>query len=256
VIRAILFDLWGTLIWEGPAGEVRRREDARLNAAVTALEAHGLPRERVDVARAFRAAGDELGRIHAEGRDISAEARTILYLRHLDEGIAARLTDEGWRALHRAVLAAALEVRPQPIAGALASLAHAKAVGLTTVLVSNAGVTPGFVLREILDGHGALPWLDHTVFSDEVELSKPSPGIFEHALGAAGVAPDEAVFVGDQPILDVLGPRNAGIWSVQVGDLTEPGITPHLRIPRIDDFPLALDALRSGDVALATGGSA
>ena len=233
---------------------MRRREDVRVDAAAAALKARGLDYDRPRIARAFRAAGDELGRIHADGRDISAEARTILYLRHLDEGIAARLDDDGWRAMNRAILAAALDVRPQLIEGALATLERVREQGFATCLVSNAGVTPGFILRQVLDDHGALRWLDHTVFSDEVEASKPSPAIFEHALECVGARPDESIFVGDQPILDVLGPRNAGIWSLQVGDLSEPGIDPHVRVPSIGAVPAALARLAAEGAAIIAGG--
>ena len=253
-IRAVLFDLWGTLISEGSAPKMRRRTDSRVDHAITALTVQGIDCERDAVAQAFTAAGEELSRIHADGLDVSAEARTILYLRHVDPTIADRLDDDGWRAMHSAILGAALEVRPELISGASAALAATKAHGLPTALVSNAGATPGFVLREILKDYDVLQYLDHTIFSDEVELSKPSPGIFERALEALDVAPTDAVFVGDQPILDVLGPRNAGLWSIQVGDLYESGIEPHVRMASIGGLPAALAKLDLEITASATTG--
>ncbi len=127
--------------------------------------------------------------------------------------------------------------------GGVEVLREVKALGLPVGLVSNAGTTPGFVLREIMDGYGLLEHFDDTVFSDEVELSKPAAAIFERALEPFGVAPDEAVFVGDQPVLDVLGPQNAGLWTVQLGDIAEDGIEPHARIARLDELVPALRKL-------------
>ena len=101
--------------------------------------------------------------------------------------------------------------------GVVEGLDALKALGLPIGLISNAGLTPGVVLRRIMDTHGLLEHFDHTIFSDEVELAKPSEAIFTHALEAFGVEPAEAAFLGDQPVLDVLGPRNAGIWSIQIG---------------------------------------
>jgi HAD superfamily hydrolase (TIGR01509 family) len=235
---------------------MQRRTDVRVDRALEALRTRGVIFQRDAVARAFSAAGDELSRIHADGLDISAEARTILYLRHVDPDIAGSLDDDGWRAMHDAILGAALELRPELIPGAQPALSGTKSRGLPTALVSNAGATPGFVLRAILEDFEVLQYLDHTIFSDEVELSKPSPGIFECALEALGVPPDDAVFVGDQPILDVLGPRNAGLWSIQVGDVYEDGIEPHVRIKAIDELPGALAAVEDlMESSIAAGGA-
>jgi FMN phosphatase YigB (HAD superfamily) len=236
LIRLVLFDLWGTLL-AGDAGDPPSvaREAVRVRRAGEALATRGLTYDEQRIRAAFAAADAEHGRIHADGRDITAEARTILYLRHLDESIADRLDDDGWRALHNAILTPALESPPHAVDGAREALMAVKALGLPTGLVSNAGITPGFVLRQVLAGHGLLEHLDETVFSDEVELAKPSAAIFERALDAFGVAPSEAAFVGDQPVLDVLGPMAAGLWSIQVGDLREDGIVPHVRIPSVAD---------------------
>ncbi len=241
-VRALLFDLWGTLIADPPGASAAR---ARLRAQRVAgeLDALGRPADVAVIERAFETAGDEHSAIHARGLDLSAEGRTILYLRHLDPGIAPALDEDGWRRMHAAILTPALEVPPAPLDGALDGLRAAAALGLPTALVSNAGLTPGFVLRDLLEGFGMLDYLHVPIFSDEVELAKPAPGIFEHALEALGVEPQDAAFVGDQPVLDVLGPQSAGIWSVQVGDLAEDGIEPDARIGALPQLVAALRGL-------------
>jgi putative hydrolase of the HAD superfamily len=50
--------------------------------------------------------------------------------------------------------------------------------------------------------------------SGEVGYGKPDPRIFEHALSKLGIAPDEALMVGDRPNLDVAGARAAGVHAV------------------------------------------
>jgi len=241
-IRVVLFDLWGTLIADDPqTGAVRNSLRAQMTA--DALASLGLRHARADIEAAFDRAAEAHSRIHDEGLDITAEGRTILYLRHLDEHLPDRLDEPAWTLLHRAILTPALHARPQPLAGAAEALAQVKAAGFPVGLVSNAGTTPGFVLREILDGHGLLRYFDDTVFSDEVELAKPNAAIFERALDAFGLAPEQAVFVGDQPVLDVLGPRAAGLWAVQVGHLGEDGIEPHVRIASVADVMSGIEAL-------------
>jgi len=240
-IQLILFDLWGTL-FQHP-GDDHGRGEMRIRGAQQVLADCGLMYELDAIEASFKAAGEELMAIHADGRDISAESRTVLYMRHVDPALGEQLDDEAWRRLHEAVLTTALRARPLAMPGGVAVLREVKALGLPVGLVSNAGATPGFVLREIMGGYGLLEYFDDTVFSDEVELSKPAAAIFERALEPFGVAPDEAVFVGDQPILDVLGPQNAGIWTVQLGHIEEDGIEPHARIGRLDELVPALRRL-------------
>lgn len=242
MIKLVLFDLWGTLIVDDPA-VARQRARRRVDDVAAEVASLGMPYTHDDVRAAFAAADAEHGRVHADGRDFTAEGRTVLYLRHLDPAIAERLDDEGWRRMHRAVLTPALTHSPSLMPGALEALLDVKALGLPIGLVSNAGATPGFVLREILERHGLLAWFDETVFSDEVELAKPAAAIFEHALDAFGVAPGDAAFVGDQPVLDVLGPVAAGLWSIQLGELSHDGIEPHARISSLAGLVPAMRSL-------------
>ncbi len=238
----MLFDLWGTLIIDDPMRMEERRQ-MRARRVSDVLAAIGHRYDHADLERAFDAADEELGRVHSDGIDLTAEGRTVLHVRHLDPQLGDRLDDAAWMAMHEAVLTVALAVRPIIMPGAEAVLAEVKALGLSVGLISNAGLTPGFVLRQILRDHGLLQYFDETIFSDEVELSKPSAAIFEKALDAFGVEAAEAAFVGDQPILDVLGPQSAGIWSVQLGDLREDGIVPHARIEALNGLVPALRSL-------------
>ena len=241
-LRLMLFDLWGTLIFDEP-GVAIARASLRVQRVHQALRAQGFDYETSRIATAFKEADAEHGRIHADGLDVSAHARTVLYLRHLDDTLGERIDEEGWHALDDAVLTQALEVPPTAIVGATEALAGVKSLGLPIGLVSNAGTTPGFVLREILVRLELLGYFGATIFSDEVGVAKPAPAIFERALEEFGCPPDAAAFVGDQPVLDVLGPRSAGIWSIQFGALESDGIEPHGRIDSLAELLPALGSL-------------
>jgi putative hydrolase of the HAD superfamily len=242
MIRAVIFDLWNTLIYEDPEiGEQRSR--LRLRSTHETLAALGHSYDAEDIEAAFLAAGTELARIHETERDISTRGRTVLYLRHLDDALGGRLDGDGWDRLDQAILTPALVHRPPMLPGAVEVVAALKAHGLAIGLISNAGITPGVVLGRIMDDMGLGQHFDVTIFSDEVELSKPAPAIFAHALDEMGLAPEEAVFVGDQPVLDVLGARRAGMWMVQIGDLPSEGEEPHARIDTLAELIPALRSL-------------
>jgi 2-haloalkanoic acid dehalogenase type II len=54
------------------------------------------------------------------------------------------------------------------------------------------------------------------VTSEQAEAIKPNPAIFHYLADKLGVAPENVLYAGDNPIPDVLGPVRAGMKSVWV----------------------------------------
>ncbi|MBI2849968.1 MAG: HAD-IA family hydrolase [Chloroflexi bacterium] len=77
-------------------------------------------------------------------------------------------------------------------------------------LVTNMNADMRAVCREL----GLAVYLDFVLTSSEVGASKPQPKIFLTALEYAGVAASEAVHVGDQYDIDVVGALSAGIRPI------------------------------------------
>ena len=241
-LRAVIFDLWNTLIADTPE-LTREREKARLEGLAKAVAADGVSFGQVEVERAYREAAEELQRLQAGGGDLPSAERAVLFLRHLDPELAARAGSELLGAVERSPIEAARRFPPPLIAGVIETLEAVRRAGRRTGLISNTGATPGPALRSVLAGYGVMALLDIAVFSDEAAESKPAPGIFHRTLAALGVEPGEAVFVGDTPELDVVGPQRVGMWTVQVGGLTQDGVRPDARISSLSDLPGALRAL-------------
>jgi putative hydrolase of the HAD superfamily len=82
-------------------------------------------------------------------------------------------------------------------------------------------------------------------FSDACGIRKPDPEIFRLTLRQVGVAPDQAVHVGDDPVLDVKGPKDAGMRAIHLaargGFKGRP--RPDAVILRLDELPDAVGAL-------------
>ncbi len=92
--------------------------------------------------------------------------------------------------------------------------------GLRTGVVSNFDGR----LPVLLDRLGLGPWLDVVVYSSAVGSAKPEADIFLEACRRAGVAPGEALHVGDDPELDYRGARRAGLqarWRVHADPPTD-----------------------------------
>ena len=68
--------------------------------------------------------------------------------------------------------------------------------------------------QDVLDTHHIAGFFAFAIAACEVDSYKPEPGLFEHALKRAGLAPQEAVYVGDNYFADVVGSRRAGLQPV------------------------------------------
>jgi putative hydrolase of the HAD superfamily len=92
------------------------------------------------------------------------------------------------------------------------ALGGLRARGLRLGVVSNWDTR----LRGIAEGLGLARLVDFVVISAEAGVRKPDRRIFEAALARAGVAPEEALHVGDLPEEDAEGARRAGIRPVLI----------------------------------------
>jgi HAD superfamily hydrolase (TIGR01549 family) len=81
-------------------------------------------------------------------------------------------------------------------------------------IISDAIVTPGKYLREILKHHGIFHYFDDFVFSDEAGRSKPDGLVFELSADGLGVELDEIVHIGDRESNDIFGAQRAGARAV------------------------------------------
>ena len=71
-------------------------------------------------------------------------------------------------------------------------------------------------MKPICRSLGLEPYLDFTVSSGEVGVDKPAPRFFHAALEKAKVEPQEAIHVGDQYKLDVVGAQGVGITPILI----------------------------------------
>ncbi|MBI1733844.1 MAG: HAD family hydrolase [Candidatus Rokubacteria bacterium] len=94
-------------------------------------------------------------------------------------------------------------------------------------VVSNFDYTP--TALGILDDAGVTHLFRTIVVSDEVGWRKPRREIFDVALNAIGVAPSDALFVGDRADIDVAGAQAVGMpvaWINRTAEPLPPGIAP------------------------------
>lgn len=85
------------------------------------------------------------------------------------------------------------------------------------VISNNFGNTRGWC-----DEYGLTALLEAIIDSTVLGIAKPDARIFEAALSELGVAPAHAIYVGDSYAADMVGGKNAGLWTAWlVGDQTK-----------------------------------
>ncbi len=212
-IRAALFDAGGTLVrldFEWMAAELGRLGHALEAAALRHAEAEG--RRRFDESDRTRIEP------YFEGMLAAAGAPHELWPRAL----------ESWWARQRTV-----GLWARPMEGAREALAGARAAGLRVAVISN---SDGRAEQHLVDC-GLRDLVELVVDSHQVGVEKPDPRIFHIALEWLGVAPDQAVYVGDLRSVDGGGARAAGVHFVLVDGSGTYGGEEERRVGRLAELP-------------------
>jgi HAD superfamily hydrolase (TIGR01509 family) len=202
VLRAVLFDYGLTLVsFTYPRAELLRVLDE-----VRPWLGPGAPDAETLMRNVLEPLEDDLETIREDEVDYLA-----LYARawrragvNVPRSTLYRILDLEQRCWDRSV-----SVAPD----ALETLERLRARGLRTAVASNAPFPPEMMHRQVR-ANGIAERVDAVVFSSEVGRRKPAPELYLAALGRIGVAPGEALHVGDRVVEDYDGPRSLGMSAV------------------------------------------
>ncbi len=242
-LRAVAFDLWGTLIRDAPGGGRRRmlERERRLGAAYERAGAGS--GAAAAVPQAIRAAIDALVVAHQSNIDLSGQDRLNAFRAAMLERCPTTVEDdELLSAIEQAICESASWEPPDIIAGAEQTLAELSERGLRLAVVSNTGLAPGRYVEQALCSRGFERWIDAWVWSDDVLSWKPGQAIFAATLEQLDVSAAETAFVGDTPEADILGAQHAQFAvTVQVGDKRDPAIEADLMLDSVANLVAALE---------------
>lgn len=243
--KAILFDLGNTLLYfDGQWPEVIMRADRSLLAA---LQAQGLDLDPEKFVGEFRA------RLNAYFIERDSE-----FIEHTTAYILQNLLQEwGFSLLNEDNL----EIALREMYTISQSHWHVEADTLETLeRLQNAGYHMGIVsnasddadVQALVDKAGIRGYFDYVLSSAACGIRKPNPTIFEIGMGHWGtIKPKEAVMVGDTLGADILGAKNAGLFSVWITrQADKPGnrdhldtIQPDATITTLAELPQLLNSL-------------
>jgi len=187
-LRAVLFDLDGTLL--------NRRETFRRHVELQAARLAELfaPAGAIDI--------DRMIAIDDNGNCPRADFyRKIEIEFGLAPGASARLLAD---------FEAQFPETCVPAANLYATLEALRGAQLRLGLITNGRRS---VQGRKVDGLGIRRFLDVVLISESIGVRKPDPRIFAEALAQMGISPASAVYVGDNPEVDVVGARRSGMLA-------------------------------------------
>lgn len=251
MIQALTFDLWDTIVHDdsdepkrAAAGLRSKRDERRfvLWQALDEVERIELDRVRTayDVAEA---AFNRVWRHHHITWTIAERIDVIL------AGLKRSLPPELVERVVEAYARMEVDIPPDLIDGCAAALAEL-AERYKLAIVSDAIVTPGERLRELLENHGVRRFFSGFAFSDEIGFSKPHRAMFEAAAEQLGVSCEAMIHIGDREHNDVQGAHAAGLKAIlftAARDVDRPGTTADAVCERYADLPGIVDRLAGGD---------
>jgi putative hydrolase of the HAD superfamily len=210
-LEAVVFDLFGTLVSEFPTKEWGEQFGAL--ASALGVDAAAMRREWEESA-IDRQTG-RLGDIGDNLRTIARRAGGDPSERQLEDAVAIRaaLYDRFFR----------------PLPGALETVRWVREAGYRSALVSMcAPDTPPLWHGSAFDG-----LIQVEVFSSEIGLRKPDPGIYLAATQRLGVEPSSCLYVGDGSYGELRGATEIGMRAVLLrdpdeveGSMLRPGLEP------------------------------
>lgn len=209
--RAVLFDLCDTLVHFDPERlplvEIDHHPTRSTAQAIyDAIE----PSPPVDFEGFFSCLKTVTSEIAAQRdldhREVTSQERFRRVLERLGTPASPREATRLVEA-HMTRLAEAL-VTPEHHPRMLATLAERYRLGVIT----NFDHAP--TVRDILVRDGLDPYLETVIISSEIGWRKPHPTMFRTAIERLGVSGEEALFVGDNFELDVVGASRAGLTGI------------------------------------------
>jgi putative hydrolase of the HAD superfamily len=239
VIEIVFFDAGETLLRPHPSFPELFAETARRAGGEVTVEAVAEAQSRL-APHLFDLAAEEGADepLRYEGSSLSAEGSRRFWT-HLYERLLAELglADDGLATRLFEVFSDSSSYKLfDDVPGTLEQI---KGAGYRLGLISNFESWLDEMLVELEVGHH----FDPAIISGVVGVEKPDVRIYELALQRAGVAPENAVHVGDSPGMDVEPATEVGMHAVLLDRLNRYAGSPGHRVASLEELPQVVSKL-------------
>lgn len=211
-IKAITFDLWGTLIDDTPVRDrALKFKQLRKNHFRETMRQFDCPLTPETVDAAYQHASDVFDDYWKKQQAFDARLGINAMLEFVDTELPEQEKNSMILFFEEVVNEALIRLVEGGRETVLALHKKYK-IGL----ISDTSWTPGRVLEQHLEKHGIRHCFDSLIFSDQHGKTKPAPALFHKAMCELGVTPQETLHVGDLKFTDIRGANAVGCYSAWI----------------------------------------
>jgi len=211
-IKAVTLDLWQTLIFDRD-GASEERNLIRCNNLSKAFRQLGIAVSAGQLSSILKEMSSWLANVWASDKEVTHLDHIRFILERVSGG-SITMSDDQLGMLSSAYASPIFECPPYLDPAAHYLLRWLRDTGRGIGLISNVGMTPGFVLRQVLQRNGIESYFEVMIFSDEVGIRKPDRSIFGQTVEKLNAKPGDIVHIGDDLRSDIWGAKNAGFRTI------------------------------------------
>lgn len=220
MLKVISLDLWDTII-EDDAFLEEKRGEIRVKKLYEYLSPLNISYE--DAKNAYERMSEWLFSTQKNTLKSINTDKQILYFFKLFGVTPNKVVLDDVKSVYETAI---FQIPPPLIDGVEDFIKNIKKLNLKLCLLSDAGRTPGWALREVLKRYSLLDYFDETFFSDEIGSVKPNKKSFQKIIEVFKVEKNEVLHIGDNFEKDILGAKNFGINYIHFSRKNENKINP------------------------------
>lgn len=207
MIKAITFDFWNTL-YITPRDKVL--QNIRINGLLQVFDQAGHGFSYEEIYTVFVEIFKYVQRLQRSyGQEFPPEKQLEMILQRLNVPYSAEVWEQAWYYYCETLLE-----YPPRLNDNVRETLPLLTERYKLAVICNTGISPGAVLRKLMERDGITGCFEHLTFSNEVGCSKPNRRIFDYTLEKLGVSGHEAAHIGDDKLTDIVGAKIAGMTAV------------------------------------------
>lgn len=205
MLKIVSLDLWDTIIEDDPNLEEKRGE-IRIKKLYEYLSPLNISIK--DVRKAYQKMSDWLFSTQKKTQKSINVSQQIYFIFKEFGTIPNSLVLEDIKMSYESAI---FEFPPKIVDNVYEFLEKLKKLNLKLCILSDAGRTPGWALKEILNKYKLINFFDKIFFSDEIGYVKPNKNTFNKIIKEFNVKKEEVVHIGDSIEKDIIGAKEFGI---------------------------------------------
>lgn len=205
MLKIVSLDLWDTIIEDDPNLEEKRGE-IRIKKLYEYLSPLNITIK--DVKKAYQKMSDWLFSTQKKTQKSINVSQQIYFIFKEFGTVPNSAVLEDIKMSYESAI---FEFPPKVIDNVYKFLEKLKRLNLRLCVLSDAGRTPGWALKEILNRYKLINYFEKIFFSDEIGYVKPNKNTFNKIIKEFNVKKEEVVHIGDSIEKDIIGAKEFGI---------------------------------------------